>query len=86
MFLVRLLGMGEKLEFFNSNKMERNCEAFKNTLLKETEALSLFKTAENIFETSGLDMEKKQYKSESETELLVSAYKAHLKHRKGDTA
>ena len=79
MFLVRLLGMGEKLEFFNSNKMERNCEAFKNTLLNEVGALSLFKTAEVIFESSGLDMDKKQYKSESETELLVAAYNVYKK-------
>jgi len=85
MFLVRLLCMGEKLEFFNSNKMEKNCEAFKNTLLNETDALSLFKIAESIFENSGLDMEKKQYKSESETELLVTAYKAYNKVIKSDT-
>lgn len=85
MFLVRLLGMGEKLEFFNSNRMEKNCESFKKTLLNEVEALSLFKTAEDIFEKSGLDMDKKQYKSESETELLVTAYKAYNKAIKSDS-
>jgi hypothetical protein len=79
MYLVRLLGMGEKLEFFNSNKMDRNCEAFKTILLNETDALKLFKTAEDIFEKSGLDMLKKQYKSESESEVLVTAYKAYNK-------
>ena len=79
MFLVRILAMGEKLEFFNSNKMDKNCESFKNTLLNEADALILFKKAEKIFELSGLDMDKKQYKSESETELLVTAYKAYNK-------
>lgn len=79
MFIVRLLCMGEKLEFFNSNKMDKNCENFKEILLKESEALNVFKIAESIFENSGLDMDKKQYKSESETELLVSAYKAYNK-------
>ncbi len=79
MFLVRLLAMGEKLEPFNSNKMEKNCEALKNILLNENEALGLFKTAESIFENSDLDMDKKQYKSESETELLIAAYRKAIK-------
>lgn len=74
MFIVRLISMGERLEFFNSNKMDKNCEKFKLELLNEPRALRLFKTAEEIFETSGLDMDKKQYKSESETELLLAAY------------
>jgi hypothetical protein len=77
MFIVRLISMGDKLEFFNSNKMDKNCEKFKLELLDEPKALKLFKTAEKIFETSGLDMEKKQYKSESETDLLVASYITH---------
>lgn len=81
MFLVRLLCMGNKLEPFNSNKMEKNCDAFKKTLLNENEALSVFIAAEEIFEKSGLDMEKKQYKSESETELLITAYKTYKRDR-----
>ena len=71
--------MGEKLELFNSKKMDNNCEIFKNILLNESDALKLFKTAQEIFETSGLDMDKKQYKSESETELLVTAYQSYKK-------
>ncbi|GAL02651.1 hypothetical protein JCM19237_5544 [Photobacterium aphoticum] len=67
--------MGEELDYINSNKIEKKAEAFKKLLLNESEALSMFKKAESIFESSGLDMEKKQYKSETETELLISAYK-----------
>ena len=85
MFLVRLLCMGEKLEHFNSNKMDKNCEIFKKMLLNETDALDLFKTAESIFEKSGLDMDKKQYKSESETDLLIEAYKTYKKALKSDS-
>ncbi|EEY46591.1 AIPR family protein [Vibrio mimicus] len=75
MLIVRLLGMGEELDYINSNKIEKKAEAFKKLLLNESEALSMFKKAESIFESSGLDMEKKQYKSESETEQLICAYK-----------
>lgn len=79
MFIVRLIGMGKELDFINSNKIERKAENLKKLLLNEDEALSMFKTAESIFETSGLDMNKKQYKSESETELLVQAYSQYKK-------
>lgn len=79
MYIVRLLGMGEKLDFFNSNNIENKSEAFKLKLLNETEALELFKISEIIFENSGLDMNKKQYKSESETGELVLAFREHNK-------
>ncbi|ELB2861399.1 AIPR family protein [Vibrio alginolyticus] len=75
MLIVRILGMGSELDYFNSNKIDKKAEKFKDLLLNETKALSLFKKAESIFETSGLDMEKKQYKSESETEILINASK-----------
>lgn len=75
MLIVRLLGMGADLDFINSHKIEKKSEAFKNMLLNEKEALSLFKKAEQFFETSGLDLDKKQYKSESETLQLINAYK-----------
>lgn len=79
MLIVRLLGMGAELDPINSNKIEKKSEVFKSLLLNEAEALSMFKKAETIFENSGLDMEKKQYKSESETELLIKAYVQHTK-------
>lgn len=77
MYLVRLLAIGESLDPFNSNKLDRACEQFKNRLIDEQRALELFMAAQNIFEKSGIDQEKKQYKAESETELLLSAYRAH---------
>ncbi|GED43620.1 AIPR family protein [Cobetia marina] len=77
MFLVRLLCMGEILDSLGSNKVDKECESFKMILLNDAESLAVFKEAEYIFENSELDMNKKQYKSESETELLISAYKSY---------
>ena len=82
MLLVRLLGMGEKLDFFNSNKLDRECEKFKNTLLDEKQAIKLFKEATQIFDESGIEKNKRQYKSEYETELLIQAYRKHYQQRR----
>lgn len=80
MYLVRLLVTGEKLDPFNSNKFDRACEDFKNRLIDEQAALKLFKTAQAIFEKSDIDKEKKQYKSEGDTELLLSAFRSHTNY------
>ena len=69
--------MGEDLPQFNSNKIEAKCDEFKNTLVDENSALEVFNRSQDIFEASGLDLDKKQYKSESETEMLLAAYRAH---------
>lgn len=75
--------MGEELDYFNSNKIEKRAEGFKQLLLNESQALSLFKNAEHIFETSGLDMMKKQYKSEAETDMLVRSFRAKVDTKLG---
>lgn len=77
LYLARLLAMGQHLEPFNSNKLDKECEQFKDTLTDEAKALQVFISAQAIFETSGIDLNKKQYKSESETEQLLAAYIAH---------
>ena len=77
LYLVRLIVIGESIPPFNSNKLEVLCESFKDSLVDESGALSIFQKAQNIFESSGLDLEKRQYKSESETEMLLNAYKMH---------
>jgi hypothetical protein len=79
MFLVRLLAMGEKLEAFNSKKLDKACESFKKTLSNEQESLKLYKEAISILEKSGIDKDKKQYKSESDTDILIQAYRTHNK-------
>jgi len=77
LYLARLLAIGEHLEPFNSNKLDKSCEQFKKILADEVKSLQVFAAAQTIFETSGIDLDKKQYKSESETELLLNAYRAH---------
>jgi hypothetical protein len=77
MYLARLLAIGEHLAPFNSNRLDKSCEQFKHSLINEVKALKIFTTAQEIFEKSGIDQDKKQYKSESETELLLNAYRTH---------
>lgn len=79
LYLVRLLMTGEALPQFNSHKIESSCEDMKKTLMDESNSLAIFQKAQYIFESSGLDVEKKQYKSESETEMLLAAYRSHKK-------
>lgn len=77
LYIVRLLAIGDELPQFNSNKIESKCEDFKKILMNEGKALNIFLLAQKIFDSSGLELNKKQYKSESETEMLLTAYKAH---------
>lgn len=77
MMMVRMIAMGFDLEPLNSNAIERKCEQFKVLLLDEQKSLDIFKIATEIFSKSGIDMSKRQYKSESETEILKGAVKAH---------
>lgn len=79
MLLVRLLAMGENLNPFNSRKMDSACDGFKEKLLNEAVALQLFSTAVEIFDNSTIDKNKSQYKAETDTELLIQAYRAHNK-------
>lgn len=75
LMLIRLISIGDKMEPFNSRSLDKKCEALKNTLLKETESLRLFEKAVSIYENSSIDKDKRQYKSESDTELFISAYR-----------
>ena len=77
LYILRLLGIGQDLPQFNSNNIESKCEQFKKILTDENQALNTFRVVQEIFEVSGLDLDKKQYKSESETEMLLLAYKAY---------
>lgn len=78
LYLARLLAIGEQLQPFNSNNLDKLCEQFKSSLTIEEKALDIFTSAQTIFENSAIDKDKKQYKSEGETELLLNAYRAHM--------
>lgn len=73
MMIVKLMAMGDTKEPLNSNKIERQCEALKSILLDDKKALELFGTAATIFEISGVDPHKRQFKSETDTEILKKA-------------
>ena len=77
MMLVRMLAIGEHLPRFNSREIDRKSEEFKNILLDEDNCLDLYNKAIYIFKQSSIDTEKRQYKSESDTDLLLDAYRAH---------
>lgn len=77
MMLVKMINMGCENDPLNSNRVEAKCEAFKKLLLDDREALSMFQLATNIFRSSSIDITKKQFKSDSDTELLKKAVKIH---------
>jgi hypothetical protein len=79
MMIVKLLATKCEDNPLNSNKLEKSCEEFKQILLSDSKALEIFQLASELFEKSGIDLTKRQYKSESETELLKVAVANHLK-------
>jgi hypothetical protein len=81
MMLVRMLVIGEGFAYLNSNRIDKQCESFKEALLDDSVAIPLFNTAANIFSTSGIDLDKRQYKSEAETDLVINAFKQHTSDR-----
>lgn len=78
MLIVRLLAMGEKLDPFNSNALNRSCEKLKTMLLDDKKSSDIFKQAKAIFDKSSLDKSKRQHKSESDTESVIEAYREYL--------
>lgn len=82
MMMVKIIEMGCEDSPLNSNKLEKQCEDFKEVLLDDHQALTLFRQATDIFSASGIDQSKKQYKSESDTDLLKKAVEAHNKSLK----
>ncbi|HIE5487246.1 TPA: AIPR family protein [Pseudomonas aeruginosa] len=77
MLIVRLLTMGEKLDPFNSNAFEKSCERFKAILLDDKKSSEIFKRAKDVFDSSKLDKTKRQYKSESDTEMVIEAFRLY---------
>lgn len=80
MMIVKMLATRCEENPLNSNKLEKSCEEFKKILLDEDKAIAIFHLASAVFLKSGIDLEKRQYKSESETELLKSAVLKHLQY------
>ena len=77
MMLVRMLVIGENFAYLNSNKIEKQCEDLKTVLLDDERAINQFKMASDIFRFSGVDMEKRQYKSEADTDLVIASFNSY---------
>lgn len=75
MLIVRMLVIGEKLDFFNSNVFDKACEKLKLVLIDDAKSSEVFTRAREVFNLSGLDKTKRQYKSETDTELVVEAFR-----------
>lgn len=73
MMISKIIGIGAEEDQLNSNKLEKKCEALKQLLLDDHQALALFSKAIDIFKSSGVDITKQRYKAESDTDLLVKA-------------
>jgi AIPR protein len=76
--IVRILGMGSEMAALSSNKLEKACAVLRASLLDDAKAIQLFSAATDIFSKSGIDLNKRQYKSEADTELLRAAAKNYL--------
>ncbi|WP_085674942.1 MULTISPECIES: AIPR family protein [unclassified Pseudomonas] len=75
MLIVRMLVIGEKLDFFNSNAFDKACERLKVVLANDAKSSEIFSKAREVFELSELDKTKRQYKSETDTELVIEAFR-----------
>lgn len=78
MMIVKMIGVGIENNQLNSNRLEKQCEDFKTLLLDDRRALLIFSLAADIFSHSGIDQSKKQYKSESDTDLLKKAVEVRI--------
>lgn len=67
--------MGIDLPPLNSNKIEKLTEALISKLNDDEQCLKLFEKAVTVFNKSGLDISQKQFKTESETDLLIKTLK-----------
>ncbi|OIR19445.1 AIPR protein [mine drainage metagenome] len=78
MMMVKMIQFKGESFFLNSNKVEAQCEEFRKVLLDDNESAKLFQEAVSIYQASAIDFSKRQYKSESETEILKKAVITHL--------
>ncbi len=72
MMIVAMMKIGSINDPLNSKALVKKCEELKKDLLDDAKSLGLFKNAITLFQKSGIDLQKKQYKSEADTELLIN--------------
>ncbi|MEQ9354104.1 AIPR family protein [Coleofasciculus chthonoplastes] len=77
--LARMLSMNSiDIPPLNSSKIDKKSEYFISILNNESEYNILFEKTVNIFKVSGLDLSKRQFKAENETDLLITTLRQFL--------
>ena len=70
-----MLVVGVDLPPFNSRKLEKSCEELIGRLNSDRECGLLFEQVISIIENSGIDLSKRQFKSESDTDTIIEQVK-----------
>jgi AIPR protein len=77
--IARMLSMNSvNIHPLNSSKIEKESNTFIEILNDEKKCAELFQKVLDFFENSGLDLSKKQFKAESETEILMGSLQSIL--------
>jgi len=71
LMIAKMLALGVDSPPINSKSLNTKCELLIDILNDDAKSLKLIKDAQNIFASSGLDLNKRQYKSETDTIKLV---------------
>lgn len=69
--IARILSSGINVSPFSSNALDKQATAFLTTMGNDTDAVRIFHRGIQICKNAGLDLSKRQFKAESETEALV---------------
>ncbi|OQV41836.1 hypothetical protein BZ160_08635 [Pantoea vagans] len=70
LMVIKIIVMGKNKLPSNSNELERKCESLKKILVNDTHSFILISLAINIIMTSGIDISRDRYKTETETEMV----------------
>lgn len=77
--LARMLSMNSvAIHPLNSSNIEKKSESFISILNNENQYNRLFEKTIRIFQESGLDLSKRQFKAENETDMLITTLKQFL--------
>jgi len=69
--IAKMLAIGIDSPPINSKALNLKCDSFIDILNDDTNSLILIKAAQNVFTSSGLDLNKRQYKSETDTDKII---------------
>ena len=71
LMIAKMLALGVDTPPINSKSLNSKCDLLIDILNDDAKSLKLIKDAQNVFTSSGLDLNKRQYKSETDTIKLV---------------